>query len=107
MKKVLQIILIVILVVITLFLLYIMEESIRIKYGGQYPLIIIGDKTTCNFNNIEPNQSSYIESCQGIGYRVEREYSLGGMTDEEDSTYKIVKEEFWIFKNYLLWGWVA
>lgn len=105
MKKILKIIFIVIMSLLLIYGVFILEESHRLKKEGTTPLIITGG--VCNNDNIEKDAHGYIIDCKGLGYRIKREYLLGGMAGNDYTEYRLIKEEFWLFDKYLLWGFVS
>lgn len=107
MKKVFKITLIVFITIICIYALFLTEESIRLKNGGKAPVIILRDSGYCDGDKTEHTEMRYTTNCKGIGYRIEREYLFGGQTNETDKGYVLIKEEFWLFDKFLLWGWIS
>ena len=104
MKKTLKILAIIFISIIGLYTLFIIEESIRLKNGGEKPLIVIGGECSRTKLNTE---SSYKTTCKGLGYTIKREYSLGGQVGEVEKGYLLIGEEFWLFDKIIVWGWIA
>lgn len=96
-----------IIVLVILYGFFLAEESIRIKYSRQDPIYIIKSSGECDSEEVEHTEKSYQTSCKGLGYRIDREYLLGGEVDDESKGYVLVKEEFWIFDKFMLWGWIS
>ena len=107
MKKIIKILLIIFIAVLFLYAIFIAEESIRLKNGGINPIIIVGKDSHCDSDKIKHLEESYETSCKGIGYRIKREYILDEKSSEDNRIYIKIKEEFWLFDKYLLWGWVS
>ena len=108
MKKVIKIIATIIISIICIYTLFITEESFRLKHGGKHPIIILDG--TCDGDKTIHTESKYINNCKGIGYRIKREYILGGIAgyaSEDKKEYKLVSEEFWLFDKFLIWGWIS
>lgn len=106
MKKVLRKFGIIIISILGIYILFIVEESIRLKRDGQYPLVILDGGYCEKTDKIQYTENGYKSNCKGLGYSIEREYLLGGQAHDSD-TYFLIKEEFWLFDKYLLWGWIA
>ena len=104
MKRLITIVGIVLIALIIFYSLFIIEESIRLKEDGEYPLIIL-DGGYCNKKGkIKKTTYGYETDCKGLGYNIIREYT----SKEKDSDiYYIIREEFWLFDKFLLWGWVS
>lgn len=107
MKKALKIFGIIIISILGIYILFIIEESIRLKRDGQYPLVILDGGYCEKTDKILYTEKGYKSNCIGLGYSIEREYLLGGQVDDSDIGYALIKEEFWLLDKYLLWGWVA
>jgi len=108
MKKVIKIISIIIISILLIYILFVTKESIRLKHGGRQPLIILDG--TCDGDKTAHTESKYINNCKGIGYRIQREYILGGIAgyaSEDKKEYRLVREEFWLFDKFLIWGWIS
>ncbi len=94
MKKVLKIIGIVLISIIFIYIIFIAEESIRLKKDGGDPLIKV-DKCSYTGNKYK---------CKGLGYSITREYTS---KQESSDVYYLIGEEFWLFDKILLWGWIS
>ena len=106
MKRTLKIIGIIIVSIILIYVLFITEESIRLKNkGGREPLIILGGY--CWGDKLERTERSYKTDCKGLGYSLKREYVLSDKSSEDLKMYYLIHEEFWLFDKFLLWGWVS
>ena len=104
MRKTFKVIGIVLIIIVLIYALFIIEESIRLKKDGEYPLIITNSKY-CNKNgNINSISSNYEIKCNGLGYSIIREYSP---REESSDIYYYIRGEFWLFDKYLLWGWIT
>ena len=104
MKKILKISLIILVSLVLLYAIFIFEESIRLHNGKGSPLIKLGG--TCTGDKTE-HIDDYTEDCIGLGYRIKREYILGGMVKENNDKFYLISEEFWLFDKYLLRGWIS
>ena len=89
---------------VVVYIFFVSEESIRLKRGGEHPLIITGG--TCDGDKTE-HTGSYKTDCHSLGFRLEREYVLDEKSSDDNKMYKLVREEFWLFEKYLVWGWVS
>ena len=107
MKKIIKKLLIIFITVLFLYAIYIVEENIRLKNGGRNPLIIVGKDSHCDGDKMEHLEKKYKTDCKGIGYRIKREYILDEKSSEDNRIYIKIKEEFWLFDKYLLWGWIS
>ena len=105
--KILKIIGIVIVSILGIYILFVTEECIRLKNGGQVPLFILRDSQYCDGNKMEYMEDRYTSNCKGIGYRIERQYVLDEKSSEDNKIYKPIKEEFWLFDKFLIWGWIS
>ena len=103
MKKNIKIIIIILASIIFIYALFITEESIRIEKGGE-PLIILNG--TCNHNEI-PLTNNYETTCQSIGFKIKRRYAYEFTPASDVRTFYLVKEEFWLFDKFLIWGWIS
>ena len=104
MKKVIKIVLLVILGIILLYAIFIAEESFRLSKDGEYPLIILNDKYCNKTGGLKETGTGYIVDCEGLGYRIKREYAN---MEHGSDVYFIISEEFWLFDKFLLWGWIS
>ncbi len=104
MKKIFAILGIVISSLLVIYILFVAEESIRLKRGGQRPLIVISG--TCDGDKIE-HTGNYETDCQSLGFSIKREYVLDEKSSDDNKMYKLISEEFWLFDKYLVWGWIS
>ncbi len=103
MKKIIKIISIIIISIILVYTLFVTEESIRLQKGGNTPLIILNG--TCD-DNLMYNDI-YETSCQSIGFSIKRQYVYEPSPASDVRFYHIIKEEFWLFDKFLIWGWIS
>lgn len=92
----------VLLITVWIYILFVAIESVRLQNGGLHPVIILGG--TCDGDKKE-HYTNYETDCKGLGYSIRREYVLRKV--EEKSEFVLVREEFWLFGKYVLWGWVS
>ena len=105
MKKLFKVLGIIIIIIVVLYILFIVEECIRLKNENAKPLIILNEDGICEGTN---NNGEYKISCKGLGYRVDREYTISDSNDDSDAkTFTPVSGEFWLFDKILLWGWIS
>lgn len=96
MKKILKIIWIIIVLLMVVYVLFVAEELIRLKSGGQHPLIIIRNGESCDGDKIE-RVDKYTTNCKSLGFRLEREYILDEKSSEDNRHFTLIREEFWLF----------
>ena len=104
MKKALRIFGIIILSILGIYILFVTEEAIRLKSDGQYPLVILDGGYCEKTDKIQYTENGYKTNCKGLGYSIKREYIP---KEESSDIYYLIKEEFWLFDKYLLWGWIS
>ena len=90
-----------------IYALFVAEECFRIKESRQDPIYILDSSDECDSDNVDHTEKSYTTNCKGLGYSIKREYTLGGQTGEEEKGYILTQEEFWLFDEFLLWGWIS
>ncbi len=95
MKKIISLILI---IIISIFIVFIVEESIRLKSYEKTPLIIMGRTKYC-ISCIEPGETIDY-SYYSLGFTLEVTYYKS-----MDNKILILGKEFKLFNKYVLWGW--
>lgn len=106
MKKKLLIIAISIVIV---FVLFVTEESIRLKRNlNEKPLIII-DKIMCSKDDwvCYGEDGNYTEIYWGLGFTLKKVYYLDEKSSEDNHMYHLSGEEFLLFNKFRLWSWTA
>lgn len=91
MKKVVQVIRIVSISFIIIYVLFIVEEIIRLSKSLQVPLIVIEETNT--YDGV---------TYKSLGYTLKRNYYC------KSNDLCIVNEvEFLLFDKYFIWGWIS
>ena len=103
MKRTIRIIVIIVALLIISYALFLTEESIRIEKGGE-PLIILNG--TCEINEM-PYDNGYETICRSLGFKLKRRYAYEFTPASDVRRSYIIKEEFWLFNKFLIWGWIS
>ncbi len=102
-------ILIVICSIILVYFAFIFEESIRLKNDTESKPLIILDKVFCDKEDAicYGNDLEYKEEYISLGFNYIQRYALDEQASEDNLSYHIVAEEFWLFNKFLIWGWIS
>ena len=105
MKKIFKLLGIIIIFIISLFLIFMIEESIRLKNNfGSKPLIVIG-KVLCSKDDwiCYGDDGKYTEEYYSLGFILKQDYYLDVDSTKDNHKYHLVKEEFLLFNKFKLW----
>ena len=95
MKKHFKIVGIIVIVIISIYTLFILEESIRLSHNiNAKPLIIL---------NVDNGSDSVIY--ESIGFKLSNKYGYPQIGDSDKVV--CVGQEIWLFKYFLIWGWIS
>lgn len=106
MKKLLKIISIILIVTLSIFIIFICEESIRLKHNTEALPIIVTDKTKNCISCIEPGEDLEVEYLS-IGYKTKIRYSLSEESSVDNKIIIISGKEFLLFNKIRLWAWIS
>ncbi len=101
-----KIILIIISILLAIFIIYISEESIRLK---KYPLVkplIILDRTKYSISALEKGETVKIEY-YSLGYKTIIEYYNDEESSDDNVIIRVISKEFLLFNKIRLWGWIT
>ena len=89
--------------VICIFVIFVMEECIRLKVdGGSMPLIVLhGDEEYSN--DLKLLDATYYS----LGFKTEMKYYLDDNSSEDCHMYCLVGKEFYLFNVIMLWAWIV
>lgn len=106
MKKSIKTFVIVIISLVSLFLIFIVEESIRIKSNsGAKPLFIVNQTKSC-VSCMEVGDEALIEY-KSLGYKIKVRYSISPKSTEDNKIVQVIGKEFFLFNKLRLWGWIS
>ena len=106
MKKIFKIICILLIIIISAFLIFIIEESIRLRnHPGAMPLVLT-DQTKYCVSCMKIGEETEIEY-YSIGYKLKVRCTLSEDSTEEDKTIIITGQEFMLFNKFKLWAWIS
>jgi len=96
MKKIIKNIFLVSLLVVFIYVLFIMEESIRLSNNSlAVPLIVFEESYSDDDNNV---------IYESIGFTLTTKFA--NFSGSTDMVYPIA-QEFWLFDKFLIWGWIS
>lgn len=91
---------IIIKVIMILFLIYglfILEEAIRLSYSvDSKPLIIIKEV-----------KGEDLVIYKSLGFKLINKYGYPQVLEDGDKEIVYIGQEFWLFDNFLVWGWIS
>ena len=89
--------------IICLFVIFIVEECIRLERNSSAkPLIVFKIDENIDANNLKNKKEVYTS----LGYKLKKEYSATDESTEDLVFWDVVGEEFYLFDKILLWGWI-
>ena len=106
MKYFLKILGVIVITLLGMFLIYIIEEGIRLRVSdGSLPFIVTSQTKYCiSCMNIgEELEVDY----WSIGYKLEVRYTLSSESTADNKIIRVVGEEFLLFNNIRLWAWIS
>lgn len=101
-----KIVLIVLSIIVGLFLIYICEESIRLKSNDTALPLIITDKTKYCVECINIGEEIEMEY-YSIGYKVKMRYYKDPKSHDDLVFIGVTGKEFMLFNKFRLWAWIS
>ena len=96
MKKYLKFVGRVLVVIVLIYILFIVEESVRLSNNSlSEPLIILEENYSGNIGDV---------TYKSLGFTLKVNYAK--FNDSDDIVYP-VSQEFWLFDKFLIWGWIS
>ena len=105
MKKILKAVGIILAVMICLFLIFLAEESIRLKADSSAQPLFILDKTKYSVSDIRPGEELEV-NYYSIGYKSTVRY-FRPEESSGDSDIMVTGKEFMLFNKFRLWAWIS
>jgi ABC-type microcin C transport system permease subunit YejE len=102
MKKPLRIIITIILILVIIFMIFLSEECLRLKWVASSKPLIITDQTKLCVTCLERNEEAEIEY-YSLGFKYKVRYVGSVVADEP----VIIGEEFWLFNKIIVWGYIS
>ena len=108
MRKILKILLIVIFSLIGLFIVFIVEESIRLKNNPYDKPLVIIDKVFCSKDDwvCYGEDETYIEKYWSLGFTLKIKYHLDEKSSDDNIIYHVTEEEFLLLNKFRVWSWI-
>ena len=93
---------------LALLLIFIFEESVRLKHIDNSAPLIVLDKTKCGKNDraCYDSKNEYEEDYWSAGYTLKTQYVIDEKSSEDNLIIRVNKKEFRLFNKILLWAWV-
>ena len=108
MKKSIKAILIILGILLIGYIMFMVEESVRLQNDYKAEPLIVIDKVMCSKDSYAcyGKNGEYEEKYTSLGFVLKRSYVLDEYATAESHSYHIVSSEFWLFNKYMLWGWI-
>ena len=103
-----KIIVIIISAILVTFIVYMVEESIRLKNSIDAKPLIVLDKDFCNKDSLGcyNNTHEYDEEDVSLGFTYRKRYLLEEGSTEDNIKYHINSAELYLFDKFLIWAWI-
>ena len=106
MKKGFKIFLIVLSAIVSVFLIFIIDESIRLKNNDNALPLIVTDETKYCVSCINIGEEIEKEY-YSIGYKVKVKYYKSEKSHDDLVIIGVSGKEFYLFNKFMLWAWIS
>lgn len=93
-------------IIVSLFIVFIVEESMRLQKNDNALPLIITDRTKYCVECIEIGEEIEVEYLS-LGYKVKVKYTVSPKSHDDLRFIQIIGKEFLLFNKIRLWAWIA